>query len=180
MSDNQAAVDKAAKIGEEFYKNIVLEAPVNKLPEKVFESTFLPYFTGKKSLDENPDILKIWISIAGNPGAAVDVMDNNTDDVLFRVPPLYNTDFIHSPANFSIPYSGIINEFEQKTATSPTMGEKFLKNILDNTQKMVVTSDNHVEEYKEMWNKVFEFYNIKETKENKTETGIDDGELIFD
>lgn len=178
--NNQAAIDKAKKIGEEFYKTIVLEAPVSKLPEKVFQEAFLPYFSGQKKISENPEIIKFWVSIAGNPGSAVDVTDNNSDEVLFRVPPLYNTDFVQTPGTASIPYEGIIHEYEQRSASTPKLGETFLKNVLDNTRKLIITNNNHVEEYREMWNKIFDHYHIGETVEKKDPEGLTDEELIFD
>ena len=179
-TSNQVAIDKAKKIGEDLYTHIVLEAPVSKLPEKVFQEAFLPYFTGQKKVSDNPEILKIWVSIAGNPGSAVDITDNNSDDILFRVPPLYNTDFVQAPSNGSIPYAGIIEEYEQRSATSPKQGETFLKSVLDNTRKMVVTNNNHVEEYREMWNKIFDRYHITAKDEKKNPEGLTDEELVFD
>jgi hypothetical protein len=177
---NKEAIKRASEIGEELYKSLVLDYPVSKLPEKVFNQTFLPYFTGQKSIEENPEILKIWISIAGNPGSSVDIIDNNSDDVLFRVPPLYNTDFVQPPTGGSIPYEGIIHEFQEKSASSPKLGNAFLKNVLDTTKKIIVTNNNHVEEYKEMWNKIFDYYHIGEVQEKKDTSGISDDEIIFD
>lgn len=177
---NQAEIDKAAKLGEEFYTKLVLEAPVSKLPEKIFKDTFLPYFSGKKPVSDNPDILKTWISIAGNPGAAVDIIDNTSDDILFRVPPLYNTDFVQSPTARRIPYEGIIHEFQEKTASSPKLGENFLKNVLDITKKIVVTNNNHVEEYRQMWNNVFDYYGVGKEEKKVDDKGISDDELIID
>jgi hypothetical protein len=177
---NKAAVEKASIVGEELYNKLVLEAPVSKLPERIFQQTFLPYFTGKKKMEENPDIIKTWVAIAGNPGAAVDIIDNNSDDVLFRVPPLYNTDFVQSSINTRIPYEGIIHEFEERSASSPKMAERFLKNVLDKTKNMLVTNNNHVEEYREMWNKIFDHYGINEESPKKDNNAISDDELIID
>lgn len=170
---------QSAKIGEDCYKALVLENPVSRLPERIFKETFLPYFIGQKKFEPDSELLKIWVGIAGNPGACVDIIDDG-NDVLFRIPPLYNTDFISSTAATKVPFSGIIDEFHNRNASIPNLGNNFLKSVLSTTKDLITTNNNHIDEYREMWQKMFNYYNVNGAKEETKTDQISDGEIIYD
>lgn len=180
---NKTVDDKKSemgKIGEDLFDQLVMRSPVNRLPERVFKDTFLPYFVGEKKFEENQELLKVWVGIAGNPGNPVDIIDEG-NDVLFQIPPLYNTDFIDSAKATPIAFTGVINEYHQRVASSPNMGENFLRTVLKSTERLISTGDNHIPEYREQWQKVFEYYQVGDkTAAPKKEGNIDDSELIFD
>lgn len=179
VSEIEQVRQQSQKVGEECYNLLVIEQPVGRLPERIFKETFLPYFIGQKRFEPDSDLLKIWVGIAGNPGNCVDIIDDG-NEVLFRIPPLYNTDFVSSTAATQIPFMGIIDEYHNRNASAPNLGSNFLKSVLKTTKDLITTNNNHVEEYKQMWQKMFEFYHIGETaKEQKTDQ-INDGEIIYD
>lgn len=170
----------ALEAGQSCYQALVLDAPVAQLPETVFSSVFLPYFTGQKNLVEDNDLLIRWIGIAGSESGVVDVI-SQSGDVLFRVPPLFGTTFINPGTANSLPFDGIFNEYFQLNATLPAQGERLLKNVLALVKKAAVTNDYRLNEYKDMWYKIFKFYNIPFPEEVNaaSSTGIDDNEIEY-
>jgi len=179
VSEYEQVRQQSQKVGEDCYNLLVIEQPVGRLPERIFKETFFPYFSGQKTLDPGSEILKIWVGIAGNPGNCVDIIDDG-NDVLFRIPPLYNTDFVSSTAAAKVPFTGIIDEYYNRNASSPNLGNNFLKSVLNTTKDLVTTGNNHVEQYREMWQKMFEFYNIGDNKKEIKSDQINDGEIIYD
>ncbi len=170
---------QSRQVGEDCYKALVIEQPVGRLPETIFRETFLPYFIGQKKFEPDSELLKIWIGIAGNPGACVDIIDQG-NDVLFRIPPLYNTDFVNSTAATNIPFMGIIDEYHQRNASAPNLGSNFLKSVLSTTKDLITTNNNHIEEYRQMWQKMFDYYKVGNTSVKENPGTINDGEIIYD
>jgi len=170
----------ALEAGQSCYQALVLEAPVAQLPESVFSSVFLPYFTGQKSLISDNDLLIQWIGIAGSETSMVDVI-SQSGEVLFRVPPLFSTEFINPGSPNSLPFDGIFNEYFQLNATLPAQGERLLKNVLSLVKQAVVTNDYRINEYKDMWYKIFKYYNIPLPEEvtATTNSGISDDEIEY-
>ena len=75
------------------------EESINKLPEYIFVDFFLPYFSGKLNLKDSEEPITKWISIAGSPTKEVDIIDNSTGEILFRVPSLINTSKLNVTKN---------------------------------------------------------------------------------
>ncbi len=180
---DEKEIEKIRKQAEEAiqmsYNGIVLNQPISVLPERIFKETFLPYFIGQKNFNDGKNLLTTWFSIAGNPGNPVNIIDD-AGSVLFTVPPLFGTEFINSQPPVRLPYDGIINEFHQRTASSPKMGQAFLKQVLEQSSRLAMTTNNHVDEYKRMWNNIFEYYKVQTPKQEKSANQISDGEFIFD
>ncbi len=171
----------AENVSNVIYDALVVNAPVNVLPEHIFREVFLPYFIGEKNLVQDSNALNTWIAIAGNPGNCVDII-NDANEVLFRVPPLFPTDFINNTPEKPLPYDGIIHQYENHAAVFPEMGKRFLSQALDYTKKTVVSENNNVDKYKEMWNKIFEYYNIPafQSGSKKENTALSAEEIEFE
>ncbi len=172
----------AENISNVLYESLVVKAPVNTLPENIFKEVFLPYFIGEKNIVEDSQILNTWIGIAGNPGNPVDIV-NDANEVLFRVPPLFPTDFINNTPERPLPYDGIIQQYETRAAVLPEVGKQFLDQALNVTKKTVMTTNTNVEKYKDMWNNVFNHYNIpipNGDNSKKEQSALDPDEIAFE
>jgi hypothetical protein len=73
---------------------------VARLPEDQFVNVFLPLLAGDTELPY-PATIADWISIAGSPYKCVDVFDNSTGEILFRVPPFFDYHGVNPVRNIS-------------------------------------------------------------------------------
>lgn len=132
----------------------------NVLPEHIFVQYFLPYFTGKYSLEDNPKVMLDWLSIAGNPNAGVNIIDGSRK-VLFHVPHLFNTNKL-DPLADSKTLRNIGNEFDLYNGSFQTAGlaqQIAIKNYQNKIKDIVRPDADDSEEARE-WRYIYERYNI--------------------
>lgn len=177
----QKLVDEAAKTIDNVYDILVVKTPNNKLPERIFASTFAPYFVGDKNLSEDQTIVTTWISIAGHPANKVDIIDDAGNTVV-TVPPLFDTSNIDATGGKQSKFADMAYNYEMRSATIPQAGDAYLNNALNKSASEIVKAPSTTEEYRKMWDAIYNRYHkgeksdIKEIKKEE----FDDGELIFD
>jgi hypothetical protein len=117
-----------------------------KIPEYVFKQ----YADGLLSNTATAEDRMKWLEISIDPRLPVDVMDDNTGEVLFRVPPLTYTTNVLTGRNIS----GLVSEWVMRSEISPFHGNEFAaKNV---TPDMVIgeAPDSDVE----AWRNILERY----------------------
>lgn len=104
----------------------------NKLPEHLFVNTFLPFFSGELSLNEKPDLLLTWYSIAGSQFNEVDII-NPKGEIIFTVPAIADRTIINplKTTNSNVTLSDIVALSKQYETSLPIVAEnKLVQNLL--------------------------------------------------
>lgn len=169
--------EKIQKSTDESHQYLLSDDSNGRLPEELFVNYFLPYFSGAKSISENNDIIKTWISIAGNPTAEVAILDKNMN-VLFKVPPLFDTGILKTIDTNSRKLSTIYHNYSIRKNNMPMTAENFLESAMEEKNKSLISNVvNH--KYQKQWQDIFDRYNIN--KKTTTTKDIDDlDEDFFD
>lgn len=130
-----------------------------RIPENLFRNVFLGLFANLEN--QHPDAtIQNWISIAGNPFAQVDVVENNK--VIFTVPPIYDKDAVNPAAmNRAEPLSHIVAIAQKLAMRSPIEGQNYIANKYNATRE-TVRGQADVLSNIERWNQIFERYNLPE------------------
>ena len=76
---SQRQNEELARITDQL--DLITQQQINRLPERVFVSTFLPFFSGERQADDKVNI-SVWGGIAGNGYLPVDIVDDKTSEVL--------------------------------------------------------------------------------------------------
>lgn len=151
MTDSMSAV----------YSALVENSPRAKLPEELFVTNFLPFFTGKISIEKNTDFLPTWISIAGTPAADVDIIDKR-GVTLFTVPAFIDSGFINPLKNTSgLSYSDIVNLAILYGNNIPKQGANLLTNELEAKIKRLKDKSPNYSKKIDMWTNIFTRYKDK-------------------
>lgn len=160
--------------------NVLGNANINKLQEKIFVGVFIPIFAGEESLYNAT--METWVRFAGGPYKEVDVIDSK-GKVLFRVPPIYDRSTINSTTDGKVPIGHIVTTANQFSRIHPNQGKAYLENEL-NKKAMLLKVPSNVVKNLEFWNMVFKKYgrneimpiDAKEVKVNTSKTNPDDFE----
>lgn len=121
---NSAEVSAAFKI---LAHADITEVP--KMPEQMFIEHILPML----SLPAGTAVdLTKWLDVAGTPLRPLDIVDNTTGEVLFRVPALMRS--LPTAFQQEINYSEIISETQARENVHSVMAEKFLHQHLSNAR----------------------------------------------
>ena len=130
-----------------------------RIPENLFKNVFLGLFANLEN--QHPDAtIQNWISIAGNPFAQVDVVDN--DGILFTVPAIYDKDAVNPAAmNRAEPLSHIVAIAQKLALRSPIEGQNYIANKYNATRETVRGKADVLSNI-ERWNVIFERYNLPE------------------
>jgi hypothetical protein len=128
---------------------------VNRLPEEVFVSGFLPYFCGEMSVKENNEFFSTWIGIAGSPSSEVAIIDKGGKE-LFRVPPLLDTTAINNST--TNPLSEIFDSYRQQASNIPVVAEKYLATEIEHKLDEIKQPIQVIETKVNRWNGIFERY----------------------
>lgn len=143
---------------EELLNSIIVEK--NKLPEKLFVTNFLPVFSGEVLIEKVPDFIPIWVSVAGSPTAAVDIVDEK-GTVLFTVPAIFDTNFIdprHRAGKMD--FSEIVRFAKLHGNISPAQEQNvFLGEVSKKINDMAKTSPKYKENL-DLWTNIFNRYNV--------------------
>ena len=157
-----------------------LSAP-NKLPERIFIQSFLPFFCGETKLEQQPDVLVLWYGIAGSPSSEVEIIDNK-GDTLFRVPALIDTSIINpirSDKN-NISFADIINATAHYDTTTPILGERLLLQNLSVKEKEIQSKSSQFTENEKRWYDIFVRYEKVKQSPITTEQQIKDSGALTD
>jgi hypothetical protein len=101
------------------------ETDVPRVPESIFREHLLPMLAAPAGTKVD---LTRWSDIAGTPLRAIDVADDNTGEVLFRVPPLMRS----MPTVFQqeVNYANIVVETQARENVHPMQADHFLRTAL--------------------------------------------------
>jgi len=144
----------------------------NAIPESLFVNYFLPYFT--QQVISNTWVLD-WISIAGTPMAPVRVYKDGTNELLFIVPGLLDTNtlsLVNENNNISI--ANMLSTYEQHNNNIPIKGVKFLIDALKDKSNALLCTNN-LNEASKTWLTILTRYNLINTNQvNNQNKGNDD------
>ena len=184
-------LDRINANAEFFFKELVLKPrdDVSILPENIFVSYFLPFFCGEVDISKyKENVLSQWISIAGSPTAQVNIVKPGTNNILFVVPGLVDTNFIDiNNINKSQPLNHIFTNYELHKNQLPILGHKYLANALEDKMKQIAVKDEAVKSsmtlHQQQWLDIFTRYGkIKGSTETSTKNNdaIRDDEMSFE
>jgi hypothetical protein len=151
------------------YDSLVVNQPRGKIPEEIFKQHFLPYFAGEKPITTESKIMEQWISVAGTPMSEVNVI-NNTGEVLFSVPSLFDTKIIDTVIkDRKSSLTDIYTNSEVRSSRIPSEGIAYLARALtDKVQNIAGTSKVDIEN-KQRWETIMQRYD-KQSKSNSSNT----------
>ena len=134
------------------------EIPNRRLPEHIFVKNFLPVFIGYKSIEDYPDFVSTWISVAGSPTAQLDIIDH-TGTVVFTVPSLFDVSHLNPNANKdNMDFKQIIALSTLYSNISPAQGQNFLQNKLHDRLEALKTKSENFTDYEKKWLFIFKRY----------------------
>lgn len=82
--------EEISKVADAIYNEIILDKKVPTMKESIFAGYFLPKLIGKMDERSNEWIGE-WIGAVGSVATEVDVVSDSTGEVLFRSPPILQT-----------------------------------------------------------------------------------------
>jgi hypothetical protein len=153
----QLVEEDAANVLNNAYNGLVLNVVRNKIPEDIFSNYFLPCFLGQRP--ENTQWVLEWISIAGTPISEVDVVDPYSNEILFTVPGILNTNGILSNQRGQNNFDNIFNRSQQLSNNLPSVGANFLMNALNNKSENLIAGLN-IDDKQTKWNFILNRYGI--------------------
>jgi len=157
-----AEIDKSKTIVfDGLLNNIVL----NSIPESLFINYFLPCFLGEP---KSPNWVMEWISIAGTPMAEVGVFRDGTNELLFTVPSILNTNnlFLHKQGG---DLGDIFTRFDQINNNTPSRGLGFLIQAL-NSKNQELLSKISFNEVNQKWYEILTRYKLVNIDQSSTQT----------
>ena len=164
IEDQVTSIQQAVKEEIDKSKNIIFNGLLNddicaSMPESVFVNYFLPCIVGTAN---NPNWVLEWVSIAGSPMAAVKVVKDGTDEILYMVPGIFTTNnlvFSNDRGNIA----DIFGRYEQLNNNISSQGTAFLMDALSDKSKEV--SDNiSLTDAAARWLNILNRYNINTPK----------------
>lgn len=146
-------MDKSKTI---IFDGLLNNSMINNIPESLFVNYFLPYFIGNNT--NNNNWVMEWISIAGSPMVEVGILKDNTNEVLYYVPSILNTNnvLLHKQDG---DISDIFNRYEQINNNIPIQGLNFLIKALNSKNTELLAKVNF-DEINKRWINIFQRYNI--------------------
>lgn len=156
----------------------------NCLPESLFVEHFLPYFLGEQVTEEKQKtVITEWISVAGTPMASVDIIDPQSN-VLFTVPPLYDTDIINiSKRRAGNSLQDVYHEYELRGVSLPVAAQNFLASALINKTQEIVDPSKADPQLSEQWESIRKRYrqgDAQGTVKSASQNSNPDDDVIYD
>lgn len=149
MAKNQAVV----------FDGLLDSVAVNKIPESVFVRYFLPCFVG--DVTGNPNWVMEWISIAGTPMHEVDVYKDGTNEILYRVPSILNTNSINATSS-TVGLDSVFARYEQIKNNFPTKSTGFIVDALSHKETELL-GNNDIARSSKLWFNILSRYNMIKT-----------------
>jgi predicted HAD superfamily phosphohydrolase YqeG len=184
---NDAMAKEMSDRGDAYF-DILVKGPnkdLTRLPESTFVVNFLPYFNGKKSLDDNKDVIALWISIAGSTTKEVMVVNNNNEP-LYTVPAMNDTSiFDMSDKNNSQKFQMIVQNFQMYSNITPVSGQNYLENALGVKIEKLRTESTAFIENEKRWLEIFARYDEssvqgKNVKHKPLDDKLPDDDMIYE
>lgn len=147
---------------------------LNNIPESLFVNYFLPCFIGEP---KSPNWVMEWISIAGTAMAEVGVFKDGTNEFLFSVPSILNTNnlFLHKQEG---DIGDIFGRFDQINSNTPTRGLGFLIQAL-NSKNQELLSKLSFDDVNQKWYHILTRYNlVKVDSQTPQNSGNDSGDYF--
>lgn len=137
----QAIQEDSERTGQKVFHGLLDSAPVNNLPERIFRDYFLPQFLGLTTVAREQWMFE-WVSIAGTPMSEVRIIDDNTGQELFLVPPVLNSNsiFMHKSEG---DIGDIFTRYDQLSQNTPGGAMSFLFTALQNKNEELLKSLNN-------------------------------------
>lgn len=131
---------------------------IHNIPESVFKTVFLPYFSGESKLPINENIIANWIGIAGSPYAEVGVIDEQ-GNVLFRVPGMFDSGNIDPTKRNPIGnMDSICREYQLRSLHIPKLAERFADGVALAQEKVIGDTDTRTPAANR-WTEILSRYN---------------------
>jgi hypothetical protein len=149
---------------------------MNKIPESLFVNYFLPCFLGNNT--NNPNWVMEWISIAGTPMSELGVVKDGTNELLYTVPSILNTNnlFLNKQEG---DIGDIFSKYEQINNNIPLQGLNFLINALNSKNEELLNKVNF-SDVNRRWIDILSRYNlvksdtIETSKNNSDDNNFND------
>lgn len=141
---------RAATQNAENLFNLLNENPLGRVPESIFKKHFLALFSGEAKGEASESLYAYWIQVARGPLGRVDVFDDRTGDVLFRVPPMLDSSVIDPSKKINGPsYSQVIAISKMYSEQTKFIGEaKLQEGLAEKYFKLIEKSANFSEDTK--------------------------------
>lgn len=132
--------------------------PLKKIPEPVFKEIFMPYFTGEKKPTEKDPAIAHWVGLVNGGTEAAEVV-NMKGEVIFVVPPLYNSRAINTlREDRSQSFSSIFTEFaDQSTVHKPSATREMAGQLAKKLDKAISPEEQSTANG---WMKIREHYRL--------------------
>lgn len=132
---------------EMYAQSLLLEQSTASLVTSIdintFNTNFLAFFSGSSNLtDQNRyDLTQMWMQVAGGTGCvSVNVTDASGANVLFTIPPLYNTESLQSATDGSV--GKVIADYKLAKGRPGPSGEAMVGSMLSFIQNKTDVSTN--------------------------------------
>lgn len=115
-----------------------MDKEYNSIPESIFVQEFLDMFMN--GIGDNVDRLEKWIIVAGNLRFGVHILDDNTKEVLFTVPPLFDTSIVDTNPGHTGESSiaGHLKVYEALVSSRPMIAKRYFEvNMADMLAKKI-------------------------------------------
>lgn len=166
-----AEMDKAKTV---VFDGLLNNTMLNSIPESLFVNYFLPCFIGQP---KSPNWVMEWISIAGTAMAEVGVFKDGTNEFLFSVPSILNTNnlFLHKQGG---DIGDIFTRFDQINNNTPSRGLGFLIQAL-NSKNQELLSNLSFDDVNQKWYHILARYNLINVEQQTTQnTPQDQGDYF--
>ena len=138
------------------------EAERARIPESLFVNQFLKFFAGQE-VDPNPTPENskpaLWIGLAGNPFAPVDVFDDRTQEILYTVPPFFDMEAVGVSKRKHGSIHAMLKEVSDLSAIHPTQGQAHFQKYINSLEILHDRRDEAVAQAK-TWLAIFQRYGI--------------------
>lgn len=168
-------------ISNELKETTVQNATV---PEIIFKEYFLPMFIrfATKKLDKNQDdnLLRKWIELAGGPYSEVDVIDSKGNKV-YTVPSVYNRNVVNLSSLNGVNFAEMGIRQKQYTDLSPQQGENYAIDMVKSLPKFINSAKTQAEE-QNRWVEILtrykdeksnDIFSKKPSKSKQNDLGLD-------
>lgn len=129
-----------------------------RLKESQFKEIVLPILTYAFKSNNNDASLEPWLEITGSWTRGIDVLDDNTEELLFKVPALVGRTKLPEISNARDSAYETIENAKKKMIVSPRAGEEHLAEGLG--RKMEPDGDHEANQQR--WNAIFKRYGLEE------------------
>lgn len=128
------------------------DADLPRIPESVFRTRYLPAITGK---EDAPVPIADYLQIVGGPNGRCMVIDDNTRELLYRVPSFFAPILTNDNRTHKQSITEIMAHANEKGKQIPRQREAAMKNLMQ-------LVDNRIDpqsDFMEGWNSILTRYN---------------------